>query len=87
MSLSRGSRSTKSTKSRNIELTSIISFIKFIRCMAFGLLGLAILGVALIRNNTGAQVIYAMVIIVNLIMIIGAGIVIRFLSIRNNKGR
>lgn len=87
MSLSRGSRGKKSTKPRSIELTSIISFINFIKCMGFGLLGLAVIGLILIKNNTAAQVIYVMVIVVDLILILGGEIVIRFLNLKNNKGK
>lgn len=80
MSLCRGNRAKKVRKQDHIELNSILNFIKFIQCISCGMLGIAIIGLLIIRENISAQVVYIMTIVVNLIIIFGGRISIKYLS-------
>lgn len=85
MPLCRGNRTKKVRKSDNIELDSILKFIKFIQCVSCGMLGISIIGMLLVKENVGAKVVYTMVIIVNLIIIIGGMIPVKYLTEKNNN--
>lgn len=71
-------RKAKSKRS-NIDLTSILTFIKLIQAIGCGMLGISVLGLLLVGKNPSAQVLYIMVIIVNLIIVFGGLAPIRFL--------
>lgn len=79
----RTSGAGKIKKQGNIELISIIKFIKFIQALAWGMLGISILGIILVGKNKEAQVLYTMVIITNLLVVIGGQIPIRILENKN----
>jgi len=82
---SRGKNRTRKIKKQDsIELHSILSFIKFIQSMSSGMLGISILGLILVGNNKAAQVVYVMVIVVNLAVIFGGMIPIKYLSSKNS---
>lgn len=85
MPLCRGNRTKKVTKSDNIELDSILKFIKFIQCVSCGMLGISIIGMLLVKENAGAKVVYTMVIIVNLMIIIGGMIPVKYLTEKNEN--
>ncbi|EOR20339.1 hypothetical protein A500_17405 [Clostridium sartagoforme AAU1] len=84
MSSCRENRTRKIKKQSNIELKSIITFVKFIQSISFGMLGISILGLILVGKDPAAQVLYVMVIIVNLVLIFGGMVPIRYL---NNKSK
>lgn len=77
-------RKRKIKKQNSIDLKAILSFVKFIQSISFGMLGVSILGLILVGKNPGSQVLYVMVIFVNLIIIFGGMIPIRYL---NNKSK
>lgn len=82
---SRGKNRTRKIKKQDsIELHSILSFIKFIQSISSGMLGISILGLILVGNNKAAQVVYVMVIVVNLAVIFGGMIPIKYLSSKNS---
>jgi len=82
---SRGKNRTRKIKKQDsIEIHSILSFIKFIQSMSSGMLGISILGLILVGNNKAAQVVYVMVIVVNLAVIFGGMIPIKYLSSKNS---
>lgn len=83
MPLCRGNRTKKIGKENNIELSVIVKFVKFIQAVACGLLGISVIGLLLVRGNTSAQVVYTMVIVVNLIVILGGKIPVKFLTNRS----
>jgi len=83
MPLCRGNRTKKIKRQSNIELKSIVKFINFIQAVACGLLGISVIGLLLVRENTSAQVVYTMVIIVNLMVILGGKIPVKFLTNRS----
>lgn len=85
MPLRSGNRTKKVRKSDNIELDSILKFIKFIQCVSCGMLGISIIGMLLVKENICAKVVYTMVIIVNLIIIIGGMIPVKYLTEKNNN--
>ncbi|MBC5627923.1 hypothetical protein H8S20_03355 [Clostridium sp. NSJ-6] len=72
-------RKTKGKRS-NIDLTAILTFIKLIQAIGCGMLGISILGLILVGKNPSAQVLYVMVIVVNLIIVFGGLVPIRFLA-------
>lgn len=67
-------------KRSNIDLTAILTFIKLIQAIGCGMLGISILGLILVGKNPSAQVLYVMVIVVNLIIVFGGLVPIRFLA-------
>ena len=78
---SRGeNRARKIKKKSDIDLKSILTFVNFIQSLAFGMLGISILGLILVGKNQTAQVLYVMVIVVNLVIIFGGMIPIRYLN-------
>ena len=77
-------RKRKIKNKNSIELTAILNFVKFIQSVSFGMLGISILGLILVGKDPAAQVLYIMVIIVNLVIIFGGMIPIRYL---NNKSK
>lgn len=82
---SRGKNRTRKIKKQDsIELHSVLSFIKFIQSISSGMLGISILGLILVGNNKAAQVVYVMVIVVNLAVIFGGMIPIKYLSSKNS---
>lgn len=82
---SRGKNRTRKIKKQDsIEIHSILSFIKFIQSISSGMLGISILGLILVGNNKAAQVVYVMVIVVNLAVIFGGMIPIKYLSSKNS---
>lgn len=82
---SRGKNRTRKIKKQDsIEIHSILSFIKFIQSISSGMLGISILGLILVGNNKSAQVVYVMVIVVNLAVIFGGMIPIKYLSSKNS---
>lgn len=85
MPLCSGNRTKKVRKSDSIELDSILKFIKFIQCVSCGMLGISIIGMLLVKENAGAEVVYTMVIIVNLIIIVGGMIPVKYLTGKNNN--
>jgi hypothetical protein len=85
MPLRNGNRTKKVRKSDNIELDSIIKFIKFIQGVSCGMLGISIIGMLLVKEDIGAKVVYTMVIIVNVIIIIGGMIPVKYLTEKNNN--
>ena len=64
----------------NIDLTSILTFIKLIQAIGCGMLGISVLGLLLVGKNPSAQVLYIMVIVVNLIIVFGGLLPIRYLT-------
>jgi len=85
MPLRNRNRTKKVRKSDNIELDSILKFIKFIQCVSCGMLGISIIGMLLVKENVGAKVVYTMVIIVNLMIIIGGMIPVKYLTEKNKN--
>jgi len=85
MPLRSGNRTKKVRKSDNIELDSILKFIKFIQSVSCGMLGISIIGMLLVKENVGAKVVYTMVIIVNLMIIIGGMIPVKYLTEKNKN--
>ncbi|MGG7143153.1 hypothetical protein ACQPVP_06765 [Clostridium nigeriense] len=83
MSSCRENRSRSIKKKSNIDLNSILTFIKFIQSISFGMLGISVLGFILVGKDPAAQVLYVMVIVVNLFIIFGGMIPIRYLNNRN----
>lgn len=80
-----GENRRRKIKNKNsIELKAILNFVKFIQSVSFGMLGISILGLILVGKDPAAQVLYIMVIIVNLVIIFGGMIPIRYL---NNKSK
>ena len=67
-------------KRSNIDLTSILTFIKLIQAIGCGMLGISVLGLLLVGKNPSAQVLYIMVIVVNLIIVFGGLLPIRYLT-------
>ena len=80
MSQCRGNRAGKIKKQGDIDLCSINKFIKFIQSLAYGMLGIDIVGLILVGSNKEAKVLYTMVIVVNIVMIFGGIIPIRILE-------
>ncbi|MBM6859229.1 hypothetical protein H9X78_01775 [Clostridium saudiense] len=64
----------------NIDLTSILTFIKLIQAIGCGMLGISVLGLLLVGKNPSAQVLYIMVIVVNLIIVFGGLLPIKYLT-------
>ncbi|WP_160691295.1 hypothetical protein [Clostridium sp. C2-6-12] len=85
MPLSRRNRTKKIRRSDNLELDSILKFIKFIQCISCGMLGISLIGILTIKENVGGQVVYTMTIIVNLIIILGGIIPIKYLTKKNES--
>lgn len=84
MSSCRKNRGRKIKKQDSIELHSILSFIKFIQAISSGMLGISILGLILVGDNKSAQVVYIMVIVVNMLVIFGGMIPIKYLTNKNS---
>lgn len=80
MSQCRGNRAGKIKKQGDIDLCSIIKFIKFIQSLAYGMLGIAIVGLILVGSNKEAQVLYTMVIVTNILVVIGGQLPIKALE-------
>jgi len=81
---SRGGSGIKKTKKQDsIELDSILKFIKLIQGISSGMLVMSIIGLILVGKNTAAQVVYTMVIVVDLIIIFGGMIPINYLFNKN----
>lgn len=68
------------SKRSDIDLTSILTFIKLIQAIGCGMLGISVLGLILVGKNSSAQVLYIMVIVVNLIIVFGGLFPIRYLT-------
>jgi hypothetical protein len=83
MSLRATNRKKTIRKQDKIELSAILKFIRFIQAVSCGMLGISVIGLLLTRDNEAAKVVYCMVIVVNLIIILGGIIPIRYLAKKN----
>jgi hypothetical protein len=83
MSLRATNRKKTNRKQDKIELPAILKFIRFIQAVSCGMLGISVIGLLLTRDNEAAKVVYCMVIVVNLIIILGGIIPIRYLAKKN----
>ncbi|WP_160677391.1 hypothetical protein [Clostridium sp. C8-1-8] len=83
MSLRATNRKKAIRKQDKIELSAILKFIRFIQAVSCGMLGISVIGLLLTRDNEAAKVVYCMVIVVNLIIILGGIIPIRYLAKKN----
>ncbi|QAA34446.1 hypothetical protein [Clostridium manihotivorum] len=83
MSLRATDRKKAIRKQDKIELSAILKFIRFIQAVSCGMLGISLIGFFLTRDNEAAKVVYCMVIVVNLIIILGGMIPIRYLTKKN----
>lgn len=86
MSLCRRGRENSTRKEDSIDLTAIVNFIKVIEYISCTILLVSIIGIILIKGDSGAQALYLLVIIVSGITTAGGIFGVKFLNSRiNNK--
>lgn len=85
MSSRRKSRKNKKAKHSQIDLNAVVSFVRFIQCLSCGMFGVSVIALFLVKEDVSAQVIYTMVILVNLVIMLGGKVPINYLEKRINS--